>query len=75
MGWSMASRTDFSGHQLEIALYITFVFMIALWVFFNSDQHFQGLIRHLFWLVTLVLGPIGLIIYLVARRLEDRRNG
>ncbi|WP_409276109.1 hypothetical protein V1499_10975 [Neobacillus sp. SCS-31] len=75
MGWSMASNTDFSGYQLEIALYLTIVFMFAVWVFFNSDYHFRGLLRHFFWLLTIVLGPVGLFIYLCARRLELRRNG
>lgn len=74
MGWSMAGQVDFSGYQIEIALFYTVAFVIAVWVFYDSDRHFYSIFRHLFWLFTLITGPIGLILYLLVRKWELRRN-
>lgn len=68
MGWSVASNTDFSGHQIEIAFLATIFIVMAIWVFYNSDRYFMGWNRHVFWVLTLFTGPIGLVIYLIFRK-------
>lgn len=74
MAWSLASQIDLSGYQMEIAFFYTIAFVMAVWVFYNSDRHFYSPFRHLFWLLTLISGPLGLLVYLVSRRWEVRRN-
>jgi hypothetical protein len=68
MGWGLARNTDFSGHQIEIAVIFTLFIVIAIWVYYDSDQYFIGIKRHVFWICTIITGPIGLIIYLMRRK-------
>lgn len=71
MGWGLARNTDFSGHQIEIAVIFTFFIVIAIWVYYDSDKNFIGFKRHIFWILTIFTGPIGLIIYLMQRKKEE----
>ncbi|WP_062352399.1 hypothetical protein [Bacillus kwashiorkori] len=72
MGWGISNRTDFSGYQLEIAFFFSIFCILAIWVFYDSDKYFYySKIRHIFWILTIFTGPIGLIIYLVSRRFAD----
>lgn len=71
MGWGLARNTDFSGHQIEIAVIFTFFIVIAIWVYYDSDKYFIGFRRHIFWVSTIFTGPIGLIIYLMQRKKEE----
>ncbi|MFC4408892.1 hypothetical protein ACFOZY_00440 [Chungangia koreensis] len=74
MGWSLASQIDFSGYQMEIALFYTIALVMAVWVFYDSDRHFYSFFRHLFWILTLLSGPLGLLVYHIFRRWDVRRN-
>ena len=71
MGWGLARNTDFSGHQIEIAVFFTLFIVIAIWVYYDSDKYFIGIKRHVFWILTIFTGPIGLIIYLMQRKKEE----
>lgn len=71
MGWSLANNTDFSGYQIEIAFLLSIFIVMAIWVYYDSDRYFPGPIKHVFWPLTIVSGPIGLIIYLMFRRNRD----
>lgn len=71
MGWGLARNTDFSGHQIEIAVFFTFFIVIAIWVYYDSDKYFIGFKRHIFWVLTIITGPIGLLIYLMQRKKEQ----
>ncbi|GAA0337847.1 hypothetical protein GCM10008967_30140 [Bacillus carboniphilus] len=68
MGWSVASHTDFSGHQIEIAFLASIFIVMAIWVFYNSNRYFMGWSRHAFWILTLFTGPLGLLVYLIFRK-------
>ena len=70
MGWGMARFIDFSGHQIEIILLFGIICVMAIWIFYDSDKFFVGAKRHIFWLLTILTGPIGLIIYLIMRKRE-----
>ena len=67
-GWSYAGNIDFSGYQLEFAVLFVFFAVLAIWVYYNSERYFSGIPKHLFWMITLFTGPIGLLIYLYARK-------
>lgn len=71
MGWGLARNTDFSGHQIEIAVIFTLFIVVAIWVYYDSDKYFIGIKRHVFWILTIFTGPIGLIIYLMQRKKEE----
>lgn len=71
MGWGLARNTDFSGHQIEIAVIFTLFSVVAIWVYYDSDKYFIGFKRHIFWILTVFTGPIGLIIYLMQRKKEE----
>jgi hypothetical protein len=71
MGWSVASSTDFSGYQIEIAFLFSIFIVMAIWVYYNSERYFDGLTRHVFWLATMLTGPVGLVIYLWFRRRNE----
>ncbi|MCM3575393.1 MULTISPECIES: hypothetical protein [Mesobacillus] len=70
MGWGLARNTDFSGHQLEIAAIFALFIVIGIWVYYDSDKYFVGIKRHILWVLTIITGPIGLIIYLIQRKKE-----
>lgn len=70
MGWSLAKNTDFSGHQIEIAVILSFFIIIGVWVYYDSDKYFVGIKRHIFWVLTIFMGPVGLILYLKQRKKE-----
>ncbi|KIL53499.1 hypothetical protein KP77_04750 [Jeotgalibacillus alimentarius] len=74
MGWNMASQTDFSGYQIELAVIYTIFLIASMWVFYDADHYFTGIKRHIFWIMTLVTGPIGMILYLIFRRLERNNS-
>jgi len=71
MGWFLSKNTDFSGFELEIAFFLSIFIVLAIWVFYDSDKYFYSKFRHIFWLLTIFTGPIGLIIYLVSRKFTD----
>lgn len=71
MGWGLARNTDFSGHQIEIAVILTLFIVVAIWVYYDSDKYFIGIKRHVFWILTIFTGPIGLIIYLMQRKKKE----
>lgn len=71
MGWSLARHTDFSGHQIEMAVIFSLFIVIGIWVYYDSDKYFVGIKRHIFWILTIFTGPIGLMIYLRQRKNED----
>ena len=68
MGWGLARNTDFSGHQIEMAAVLPFFIVMGIWVYYDSDKYFAGIRRHIFWLFTILTGPVGLIIYLINRK-------
>ncbi|WP_226087734.1 hypothetical protein [Mesobacillus sp. S13] len=70
MGWGLARNTDFSGHQIEIAVIFTFFIVIAIWVYYDSDKYFIRFKRHIFWILTIFMGPIALLIYLMQRKIQ-----
>jgi hypothetical protein len=70
MGWGLARNTDFSGHQIEVAVIFTIFIVVAIWVYYDSEKYFIGIKRRVFWLLTIITGPIGLIIYLLQRKKE-----
>jgi hypothetical protein len=70
MGWSLARNTDFSGHQIEIAVILSLFIIIGIWVYYDSDKYFVGTKRHIFWVLTIFTGPIGLTLYLIQRKRE-----
>lgn len=70
MGW-MARNIDFSGHQIEIILLLCIFCAMAIWVFYDSDKYLSGVKRHILWLLTIITGPITLIIYLIMRKKLD----
>lgn len=70
MGWNLARNTEFSGHQIEITVILSFFIIIGVWVYYDSDKYFVGIKRHIFWLLIIITGPIGLIIYLIQRKKE-----
>ncbi|RLQ93648.1 hypothetical protein [Falsibacillus albus] len=67
-GLSMTSDTDFSGHQLEIFFCFSIFFILAIWVYYDTDKYLTGGWRHFYWIATLLTGPIGLVFYLYKRR-------
>jgi len=71
MRWGLSRSTDFSGFQIELIFFFAIFCILAIWVFYDSDKYFYSKIRHIFWLLTLFTGLIGLIIYLVSRKLSD----
>ncbi len=71
-GWFAAGNTDFSGYQIEIAFLFSIFFVMAIWVFYDSDKYFMGAKRHIFWFLTIFTGPITLLIYLILRRNQER---
>jgi hypothetical protein len=72
-GTGAIAGTDFSNFQSEITMILLFIVfcIMAIWVLYNSDNYFEGVKRHLFWVLTLMTGPIGLGIYLFIRRKVD----
>jgi len=70
-GWSVANQTDYSGFQIEIAFFFTIFCVMAIWVFYDSGLYFVGVKRHVFWVLTIITGPIALITYLIIRRREE----
>lgn len=70
MGWSLARNTDFSGHQIEIAVILSLFIIIGVWVYYDSDKYFVGIKKHIFLVLTIITGPVGLIIYLIQRKKE-----
>ena len=67
--WGSLYRTgDFSGYQIELVLLLISCIILAIWVFYHSDKYFYHRFRHIFWLLTLFTGPIGLLIYLLFRK-------
>jgi hypothetical protein len=75
MGWSVAQYTDFSGYQLEIIFFYVIALVLAIWVFYNSDHYFHGFSRYILIVLTLVTGPIGLIVYLIFRKRVINKYG
>lgn len=71
MGWGLARNTDFNGHQMEIVAIFAVFIVIGIWVYYDSDKYFVGIKRHIFWGLTILTGPIGLIIYLIQRKKEE----
>ncbi|TFD99453.1 hypothetical protein [Jeotgalibacillus salarius] len=74
MGWSIANQTDFSGYQIEFAVIYTIFFIASIWVFYDSDHYFMGFKRHFFWILTLTAGAVGMILYIIFRRLEKNNS-
>jgi hypothetical protein len=72
-GIGLMGGTDFSNYQFEITMVFLFILfsILSLWVLYDSDSYFDGIKRHIFWPLTLITGPLGLVIYLLMRRKVD----
>jgi hypothetical protein len=72
-GTGLMGGTDLSSFQLEITIIFLFILfcIMSFWVFYDSDNYFDGIKKHLFWSLTLITGPIGLGIYFLIRRKVD----
>jgi hypothetical protein len=69
-GTGLMGGTDFSSFQFEITTIFLFILFctMSFWVLYDSDNYFEGIKRHLLWLLTLITGPIGLGFYLFMQR-------
>ena len=70
-GWPASkslSFEDFAGHQLELIIMWLLFLVMAIWVYYNAESHFvKGHYTMIFVILTLILGQIGLILYLSLR--------